>query len=193
MTACGREAAASAEALASRACSLAQRSVQACLDRLPALRILELARARQQDVLGRVGILIEAVPGVCQGVVHWVGDVAANGIELARFDVRRERAPSVAVAEKHDEVGLDASALAALDLGEAYFHGALVERSLAADAPAEVDRLEPGAMLLAQCAQPRKDVALEGIALRRQVFKRRTDEDAKGAGGDWHDAGPERR
>ena len=64
---------------------------------------------------------------------------------------------------------------------------------LVAHAPAQVNGLEPCTMLLAQRSQLRKHLALKRIALLFQVLKRRTDEDAGGAGGDGHGIGSNKR
>ncbi len=58
------------------------------------------------------------------------------------------RAPAVAVAQQHDEVGARAELLAAGDLAQADVHRLLVERSFLADPPAQVDDLEARPMLL---------------------------------------------
>ena len=89
-----------------------------------------------------------AVGGAC--------DVTANPIEFLRLDACGQRLPTVAVAEQHDEVRLDAGTLAALDLAQADLHGLLVERRLVADAPAQVNGLEARAVLLAELAQLRE-------------------------------------
>ena len=104
-----------------------------------------------------------------------------------------QRLPAVAVAEQHDEVRLDTGGLAAADLAQADLHRLLIERGLVADAPPQVDGLEPRAMLLAQRAELRKHLALERVALRLQVLEGRTHEDAEGASRDGHGAGPEER
>ena len=79
------------------------------------------------------------------------------------------------VWEQHDEVGLDAGLVAALNLAQANLHGLLVQRRLVAHAPAQVDGLEARIVLLAQLAQPGEDVALQSVTLGLQVFKGRTD------------------
>jgi hypothetical protein len=56
-----------------------------------------------------------------------VCDSIANPFELAGLDPRRQRTPAVAIPKKHDEVGLDAGLLAAINLAQADLHGLLVE------------------------------------------------------------------
>ena len=76
--------------------------------------------------------------------------------------------PAVALAEQHDEVGLDVGLLGALNLAEADLHdlhGQLVERRLVAYAPAQVDSLKARIVLLAQLAQPGEDVVLQSVLL----------------------------
>jgi hypothetical protein len=72
--------------------------------------------------------------------------------------------PTVAVAEQHDKVWANPGSLAAADLVETDLHRLMVERSLGANAPSEVDCLEAGTVLLAEGPQLREDVALEGVA-----------------------------
>jgi len=69
---------------------------------------------------------------------------------------------------------------------QADLNGLLVERSLIAHAPAQIDGLETRSMLLAQTAQAGESVLLQHIPLRLQVLKGRTDKDTEGASGDRH-------
>ena len=50
-------------------------------------------------------------------------------------------------------------------------HGLLVEPSLIADTPAQIDGLEARTVLLTQLAQLREHIALQGVALGLQVFE----------------------
>ena len=62
-----------------------------------------------------------------------------------------------------------------VDLAEADRHRPLVETGLVADAPAQVDRLEPGATAGTQLAEAGEDGPLQGVALGLEVTERRAD------------------
>jgi hypothetical protein len=83
--------------------------------------------------------------------------------------------------------------LAAPDLSKTNLDSLLVERGLIPDTPPQVDSLEPGSVLLTQLRQLWKDVALERVSFFLQVLEGRTDENAKGAGCDWHGACSDKR
>jgi predicted lysophospholipase L1 biosynthesis ABC-type transport system permease subunit len=67
------------------------------------------------------------------------------------------------------------------ELLRADVHSLPVERGLLADAPAQVDGLEPAAMLLAEIADLWKNVLLQMVALSLQVAEGGADEDTEGA------------
>lgn len=165
---------------------LRQRLMQCLLHRIPSRRGGELARPRLQTAFRRDGIFVQPVPSLSLRPRVACRDVRQKRGEFRSGDSGRQWLPAVPVAEQHDEVRPDSGCLAAPDLAQADLHRLLVERGLVADAPTEVDGLEPRAMLLAQRAQLRKHVALKRVALGLQILKRRADEDAKGAGCDRH-------
>ena len=64
---------------------------------------------------------------------------------------------------------------------ESYLWGAAtILRGLGAHTPAQVDRREPGSVLRAQFAQPRKHGLLQSGALGDEVGERGADQDPKG-------------
>ena len=146
--------------------------------------------ARLEDVLGRDGVVVTAIPTLAvvglgvlpeQQAPFLDGDVLQDGLELVGWDVSWRGSPAVALAEQDDEVGARRDALAAADLFEADGHRLLVERRLLADAPAQVDGLEAAAVLHAQVPQLRPDMLLERIPLGFHVAEGRADKDAEGS------------
>ena len=140
--------------------------------------------ARAKDVLGGRGVQVQAVPAFARGglillaqqqLLFVLRNNREDSLELSGLDPRRQRAPAVTLPEQHNEVGLDAGLLAALNLAQADLQGLLVERRLVAHAPAQVDGLEARVVRLAELAQPGEDVALQRVALGLQVFKGRAD------------------
>src|ERR1035437_5108145 len=153
----------------------------------PTIHICEFAGARLEQILRRHRVLVAFIPLVDQPLIGVSGSIA-NLLELHSLDPRRQRAPAVALPEQHDEVGLDAGLLAALNLAQADIHGLLVERRLVAHTPAQVDGLEARAVRFAELAQAWEDLALQGVALGLQVFKGRTDKYPECACCGWHGA-----
>jgi hypothetical protein len=72
--------------------------------------------------------------------------VRPQGCKFSGGDPGGQRLPSVAVAEQDNEVRAHAGGLAAADFAQADLHRLLVERGLVADAPTQVDGLEPRAV-----------------------------------------------
>ncbi len=74
-------------------------------------------------------------------------------LELVGGDLCRWGAPAVAIAKQHDEVGTRRRPLTAIDLAQADVHRLMVETRLLTHPPADIDRLEPGAVLLTALTQ----------------------------------------
>ena len=78
---------------------------------------------------------------------------------------------AVPLAEQDDEVRSRARGLAAAQFLHADVHRLLVERGFLADSPAQVDGLEPAAVLLAEVAEPDEDVLLRWSLLTFRSLK----------------------
>ena len=165
-----------------------ERRMQQPLDRAPRRRAGELAGARLENVFRRVGVLVQSVPLPSQRPRFAGWNERQKRVEFSGWNSGGQGLPAVPVAEQRDEVRPHAGGLAPPNLAQADLHRLLVERRLVAHAPAQVDGLEPRAVLLAELSQLRKHVALKRIALRLQILERRADEDPECAGGGRHGA-----
>src|SRR6202035_1530186 len=120
-----------------------QNLMQTHFKRGPTIGIYARTGPCLQHVLWRYCIGVPSVPPLDERPILVFGNPAQDHFELAPVDARRQWQPPVAFPEKNDEIRLDPRALAALNLAEADLHRFLVAHSLVAQAPAEIDRLEP--------------------------------------------------
>ncbi len=168
-----------------------QDGVKTSLDPRPGLVLFVFAPSLPwlEAVLGRICVVVPAIP-LPEKLLVLLRDALEDLFELGHGDLRRRWAPAVAVPQQHDEVGAGGGVLAASDLAQADVHRLLVQRGFLAHPPAQVNRLEASAVLLAQLAQPREHPRLQRVSLLLQVAEGGADKDAKGLACLCHQAPP---
>src|ERR1035438_1494794 len=116
--------------------------MQRLLDRIPRGIGNELAATWLKTVFRRNGILVQPIPLLSKSRRLALWNMRQKSVEFGGGNSGRKGLPAVTVAEQHDEIRPHSSRLTAADLAQADLHGLLVERSLVAHAPTEVDGLE---------------------------------------------------
>src|SRR5262249_35116286 len=89
----------------------------------------------------------------------------AQQLELVGGNFGRKRLPAIAIPQQHQKVGARRQALTPRDLLKADRHRTLVAARLLADAPAQIDRLEPAAARPTNLPQLGKDLLMKRIPL----------------------------
>lgn len=99
--------------------------------------------------------------------------------EFRGVDLGRGGQPAIAIAENDQEIEARGDCLASPEFAQADVHRLLIERSMVADAPSEVDGLKKAVVSLAQFLHLREHRLVEHPTFLDEVAKGGTHEDAE--------------